>query len=328
MVVGRALYLSELAFASVWSVAEVAVACLRRDELPPCRRTRDVLEDLSTRGFYVDVPERPALRERERPRGEPRMVVAEHPYRYVTHGRRVKHRVVARLCPPRDGARARRLLVVFHCYGIPWPGAMSAFFGLDGIPDTDVAYAVMNHHQRGGYPFWPGTGFASASPACMLENLRAAVAGARTLVRALRHAREYDHVTVLGYSIGGQLALHLANTESVDRVVLYCPVVSVERVARELGLMGAMHPWLMRFARLLDPTYAFELLSFGDPLRHPLAVPEERIDVVAQRNDAMTKLDHVASIREKYPRVGWHELDGTHVVPFGRARVREIIRGA
>ncbi len=330
--VGRGLYAMEHAFSCVWSVAEVAVACARRRELknPHAQALGD---DVRARGFYVDVEDRPAMRERQRPWPEPRMVVGESAYRFVSEvlegpstKKRRRHRVLARLQPAQHTRRARKLLVVLHCYGVPWPGAMERFFGIDRLADTDVAYAIMNHHQRGSYPLWPGTGFTSANPACMLENLRAAVSGARTLIRGLRHARGYDHVSVLGYSIGGQLAMHVANTEPIERLLLYCPVVSVERVSRELGLMRNTHPWLMKAARAIDPSYRPELLSAGDPLQYPLKIAEDRVSVFAQRYDAMTPIAHVRTIRDKYPDVRWHEFDGTHVVPFGRAQVRAIVR--
>lgn len=321
----RGLYAAEHAFACLWSIGETAAACLRHRELPPDRSTERVVDDIERNGFYTEVPERPVLRSR-RASHEPRMVVAEHPYRFVAERKRALHRVVARLVPARTSAR--RLLVMFHCYGAPFPTVMSWMFGLDALESVDVAYAIMNHHQRGTYPFWPGTGLVSPSPACMLENLRAAIAGARTLVRALRNSHDYERVTVLGFSIGGHLAMHVANTERVDRAVLYCPVVCVDRVSRELGLMRTFHPHLMRAARLIDRSYMPELLRLSNPLRHPLAIAEEHVDVVAQRNDALTTLSHVQSIREKYPRVGWHEFDGAHVVPLGLSRVREIVRAA
>jgi pimeloyl-ACP methyl ester carboxylesterase len=203
---------------------------------------------------------------------------------------------------------------------------MSRLFGLSALDSVDVAFAIMNHHQRATYPLWPGTGLVSPSPAHMLENVRASIAGARTLVRALGHG--YEHVSVLGFSIGGHLAMHVANTERVDRAVLYCPVVCVDRVSRELGLMRALHPHIVRAAHALDLGYRPEILQLANPLRYPLGIDEERVDVVAQRNDALTPLAHVRSIRDKYPRVGWHELEGAHVIPFGISRVRELVRSA
>jgi predicted esterase len=323
---GRAYYLAEHAFACGWSVCEAAAACARHRELPPDRFTRHVLEDIERNGFYTEIPERPTLRTR-RAAHEPRMVTADLPYRFASELGRVSHRVVARFVPARS-RRARRLVVMFHCYGAPWPSVHSRLFGLSQLESVDVAYAIMNHHQRGSYPLWPGTGLVSPSPACMLENVRASIAGARTLVRALRNSHDYERVTVLGFSIGGHLAMHVANTERVDRAVLYCPVVCLDRVSRELGAMRALHPHLMRAARALDLGYRPELLQLSNPLRHPLAINEEQVDVVAQRYDALTPLSHVRLIREKYPRVGWHELDGAHVIPIGLSRVREIVRAA
>jgi hypothetical protein len=266
--IGRGLYAAEHAFACVWSLGETAVACLRPAELRPDPTTRQVLADVERNGFYTEIPERPTLRSR-RAAHEPRMVVAEHPYRFVAERRRASHRVVARFVPSR---RRRRLLVMFHCYGAPFPGVMSRMFGLDSLESVDVAYAIMNHHQRGSYPLWPGSGLVSASPAHMLENLRASIAGARTLVRALRQSHDYERVTVLGFSIGGHLAMHVANTERIDRAVLYCPVVCVDRVSRELGVMRTFHPHLMRAAKFFDRGYMPVLLRLSNPLHHALAI--------------------------------------------------------
>lgn len=317
---GRALYGAEHALSCVWSLGEAAAACMRTSELPPDPFTERVLEDIEARGFYTELPDRPALE-----RGSTH-VVAELPYRFVSERRRKPHRVIARLAPARKPAR--RLLVVFHCYGVPFPRIMSRLFGLSALESVDVAFAIMNHHQRATYPLWPGTGLVSPSPACMLENVRASIAGARTLVRALRTNHDYEQVTVLGFSIGGHLAMHVANTERVDRAMLYCPVVCVDRVSRELGLMRTLHPHLMRAAQAFDRGYRPEILQLASPLRYELGIEQEKVDVFAQKHDAMTPLAHVRSIREKYPRVGWHELDGAHVIPFGIERVREIVRTA
>ncbi|WP_394828852.1 alpha/beta fold hydrolase [Pendulispora albinea] len=325
MILGHALYASELAFTWLWSLGEVGAAFLRFDELSPDPALDRIVEDIQRRGFYVDVPERPVLRGVDGDGIAPRTITGENPYVHIGKRRRPVHRVIAHLVPARAVRRARRLLVVHHCYGVPSPRAMAALFGLDDLAETDVAYSIMNHHQRSTYPLWPGTGMVSLSPACMLENLRAAITGARTLVRGLREARDYEHVSVLGYSIGGQLSLHIANTERVDRAILYCPVVSMERMSLELGLLPRLHPWITRLAQRRDPRYTAQVLRLADPLRHPLAIPQESIDVFAQRYDAMTPPHHLEAIRTKYPRVRWHEADGTHLVPIGRQRIRAIV---
>lgn len=331
MPLGRALYNSELAFTWAWSVAEVALLSLRLPELPPDRDADRVADDIRARGFYVDVPEAPRLRGLDKPGDRPRMLVAECPYRCVRAegraGKASRNRVVARFVPARS--RARRLLVVLHCYGIPWPEVIGRLFGTHRLRDhaIDVAYSIMCHHQRGTYPLWPGSGFTSASPAVMVENLRAAVACARTLIHGLRHARDYDRIEVVGYSIGGQLALHLANAERLDRVVLYCPVVSVRRVSKELGLMPLLHQPLTRLAKRMDPAYDPDILALADPLRYSLATPEENVELVVQRYDAMTPLSQFDELRRAYPGMKRHELAGSHVVPVGLSKLRAIVRG-
>jgi hypothetical protein len=329
MLLGRVLYASDFAFTVPWSIAETVFSLARPEELPPDAGHVHVARDIAERGFYVELPEAPLLRGAGETGTRPRMVVTDNPYRYVVARKRPgRHRAVGRLVPARDTARARRLIVVFHCYGIPSPWAMSKLFGLDDVPDTDVVYAIMHQHQRGTYSLWPGAGFASASPSCMVENLRAAITGARTLVRGLRAARRYEHVSVHGYSIGGQLALHLANSEALDRVTLYCPVVSAKDIRSELGLMRFLYPLGERLARARDPGYSGDLLDMTHPLRYSLRLAEENVEVIVQRNDAMTTPAHVDAIRRKYPGVGWHEFGGTHLIPLGRERFRAIVRAS
>jgi hypothetical protein len=321
MVWNVALRATDVAVTVPWSIGEAVTSLLRPGELPPDRSTAAVARDIGERGFYVDVPERPELR----PSGN--VILGENPYRFVAgHKRRGKHRIVGKLVRAKKVTRADKLLVVFHCYGIPSPWAMSKLFGLDDMPDTDVAYGIMSHHQRDTYPWWPGSGLASASPACMVENLRSAVTGARTFLRGLRELNGYKQISVVGYSIGGFLAQHIANTEDVHRVTLYCPVVSMERMRAQLGLMPVFYGVGKRLAVKIDPTYSDDLLMHSDPLRHPLRVPQESVRVIVQRNDKMTTPEHISAIRQKYPNVGWEEFGGTHLIPLGRSRIRELLR--
>ncbi len=320
---GRALSATEHAVACAWSLGEVALMLSRGRARQSTRGESQLRADLATRGFYTELPERPALRGLD---AGARVLVGDNPYRFHTEETRPEHRVVARFVPSRRPTD--RLVVVFHCYGVPSPRLMGALFGLHERDDVDVVYPIMNHHQRGHYPLWPGSGLTHANAACMLENLRSVVTGARTVVRALQAAREYRRTTVIGFSIGGQLAMHVANTERVDRVLLYAPVVSVARTARELGLMRRLHPRTSRIGRWVHPSYDEALLAHADPLRYPLRVPEESVDVIAHRHDAMTPPHQLEPIRARYPRVGWHELDGTHVVPRGRAYLKRLVHRA
>lgn len=157
----------------------------------------------------------------------------------------------------------------------------------------------------------------------MLENIRSAVTGARAIVEWLARSREYQRVTVLGYSLGGQLALHVANSAPIDRAILYCPVVNGQRTARQLGLGMLERPleWTVRRNQL-----DLAVHDHADPLRYPLRIPEHELHVIAQRHDAFTPVHHVREIHARYPKAGYHEHGGTHLYPSGLSAVRATIR--
>ncbi len=314
------LYASEMALGCLWMLGELAIVAARPHELVSDPHWHSLIDDIGRRGWYVPIEaDDGALRLDRRER----WVTGPNPYRRVGNGG--DDRVVARLIPGRGPERERRLVVVFHCYGIPVPPIMERLFGLGGLDDVDVVYNITNHHALGTFTVWPGTGFARGRPSHSLENVRSAVTGARALVQWLTRRREYRRVSVLGYSLGGQLALHLANSAPVDRAILYCPVINLFRVARELGF-GILGRPIELAARRSLPGIDLERLDASDPLRYPLAIPEHELHVIAQRHDALTPLAHVRAIRHHYPSVGFHEYDGTHLFPAGMTRFQRTIR--
>lgn len=319
--VGRLAGLVEGLFGHAWSAGEVALALARIDELRPDPHRRALLDDIERRGFYVPIDCAEVdlrIDRRGRVRGHnPYRRVAPHP----------PERVVAQLVRRHALRPARRLLVVCHCYGVPVPAVMERLFGLRDL-DADIAYAIMGHHQPGSYLLWPGSGFSSARPSRFVENVRAAVTGARALLAALVAAHDYEHVSVLGFSIGGQLALHLANAERVDRAVLYCPVASIPVTASELGVMRRLTPALRRTLQMLDRDDPLSDLAVTEPLRYPMRTRPHDVHVIVQKHDALAPVPQVEKIREVYPEVRWHAFDGAHLYPAGLRAFQRIIRSA
>ncbi|APR84059.1 Hypothetical protein A7982_09408 [Minicystis rosea] len=307
-------------FGHAWSAGEMALALSRVGELRADPHRRALLDDIERRGFYVPVdPAEVALRIDARGR-----VLGKNPYRRVAP--HAPERIVAKLVRRRTKP-ARRLLVMCHCYGIPVPAIMERLFGLRDL-DADVAYAIMGHHQRGSYPVWPGSGFTSARPSRFVENVRAAITGARALLAGLVAAHGYEQVSVLGFSIGGQLALHLANTERVDRAVLYCPVASIPVTAAELGLMRHLSPALRRAFAALDRADLLAELAVTEPLRYPMRMRPHDVHVIVQEHDALAPVPQVERIRQVYPDVRWHAFAGAHLYPAGLRAFQRIIRSA
>ena len=317
MAIGRALGPVEHALGVVWSVGELALMLSRPSELGRDRHRESLRRRVEEEGLHPPIDDASlALVERAG------VVEGASPYRRVTG--RSRDRVLGRLW---RGARdARALVFVCHCYGVPSARVMSRLFGLAPGRDADVAFNVMAHHQPGSYPVWPGSGLVSASPSRFADNLRAAITGARALLRWLVRRHGYERVHLLGFSIGGQLALHLANAEPVDGALLYCPVTDLGTTSRELGLMRHVHPPLARL--LASRGVALDDLALCDPLALPPRCAEERMHVVVQRHDALAPLHQIERIRARRPRVRWHELDGTHLYPADLRRLHAIVREA
>jgi hypothetical protein len=316
--VGRIAAVAEDAFAAAWSIGEMGLAIARPHELVRDPHHAALHDDVRARGFHVPL---------EGPLDLARTwatIRGTNPYRRIDGS--APDRVLAHFHPSRLG-RARHLVVVCHCYGIPSPWVMRRLFGLDGI-HADVVTNVMGNHQPGTYLLWPGSGLVSARTSRFVENVRSAVTGVRALVRWLRREGGYDTVSAIGFSIGGQLALHLAHAGEVDRALLYCPVTSVATTARELGLMRVFSPYIDPAIERLHGVRAEATLGLADPLALDLPIPEEQLHVVAHRHDRMTPLHQLEPIRAKYPKVGWTELPGTHLLPLGLRELHGVTRRA
>lgn len=314
---GRALGAAEHGFGVVWSVGELAVMLRRPRDLVRDRHRDAMHAALAREGFHPAIDDdRLALREKDG------VISGSSPYTRVTSAN------VDRVLGRRIAARrpSKRLVFVCHCYGIPSPRTMGRLFGLFDDRDFDVAYNVMAHHQPGTYVLWPGSGLVSASPSRFVDNLRGAVTGARALLRWLVRTHGYERVDVIGFSIGGQLALHLSNAEPVHGAILYCPVTDLASVSRGLGLMRHVHPQVE--SMLARGGISLDDLHVADPLSHPSQLAEERTHVIVQKHDALTPLSQIERIRARRPNVRWHELEGTHLYPADLSRLHRIVRDA
>lgn len=317
--VGPLLGHAEHAFGMLWSLGEVGVALTRPSHLLRDPDLERVEQDVARRGLHAPF-DLSGVQLTE----TGRRLEGANPYVFV--GRRRPGRILAYLDRARRNPR-RHLVVVCHCYGVPSPRIMRALFGLTHV-EADVVTNVMSHHQPDTYPLWPGSGFTSMRVSRFVENLRAAVTGVRALTQTLVAREGYETVSVLGFSIGGHLALHLAHTGEVERAVLYCPVTDLATTTLELGLMHAMGPPIDRALARARGRGLHAMLAITNPLALPLAMEASRMHVVVQRHDALARPHQIAAIRRKYPDVGWHELDGTHLLPSGVTRLQRIVRDA
>jgi pimeloyl-ACP methyl ester carboxylesterase len=280
---------------------------------------RDLLvRDLEARSFYpaFDVS---ALDLEMSAKGTIR---GTNPYARVGDG--PKEHVVASLRRAERNPR-RHLVVVCHCYGVPSAPLMRRLFGIDDL-DADVLCNVMGNHQHGTYLAWPGSGLVSARPSLFIENIRSAVTGLRAVVAWLDAREQYETISVLGYSIGGHLALHLAHAGDVDRALLYCPAVDIYRTAAELGVMRPLAERVYGTLAKWQGGSREPLEALASPTRLPLPIAEEDLHLVLQRFDAISPRAQMEPLRTRYPRMPVTELPGTHLVPKGLDRLHRVVR--
>ena len=316
---GRAMRLVEQTFTAGWSVGEVAYGLRHPLHLVHDPYRERVLGEIQEKGLYQEF----AGEERRLLAREDGLIVAPNPY--VRIGRGPQDKIVAQLKHPQR-PRARRLLVVCHCYGLPIPALMERLFGLGDLDGYDVVYNIMNHHYLGSFTAWPGFGFMSIQVSQMIENLRSAFVGLRSLARSLQATYGYERVSLLGYSIGGQLSLHVANCLPLDRLLLYCPVISLRQTVEQLGLMPWMGDWVKAAMRRTRGDFRLEDLDAVDPLRHTLKLDPARALLIAQTLDAMVDVSQVSLLRARYPSLPVLEAPGTHVWPAHLAAFHRALR--
>ncbi len=316
----RVIKAAEHAVGGLWSFGELALAALRRGDLRGDPNLEPLLHEIATYGFYQPVdPESVVLQRDSRGTWS-----GPNPYRSVESG--APAQIVARshFYTP----HANKLLIVCHPYGVPDARFMARAFGLNQLLGWDIVYNVMSHHAPGSYTLWPGSSLASMRISRFLENMRSAVHGVQASAVFFRERYRYEKVAVFGYSIGGHLALHAANTAAVDQVIAYCPMVCLHAALSQIGLMRwVSDPINVRMVKR-SPEYNFAALKLTDPLRAPLAIAEESLHVIAQTHDTYIPLRQVERVREKYPAIKWSQFNGTHGFMAGRAQVRSTIQAA
>lgn len=316
----RALQSVETLFTAGWSVSEVAYAMRhpRRLLADPFRDA--VREDIAEHGLYKTFPKE-ARPLKLRSDG---YLIGSNPYVRVGPGG--TDPIVARLSRHRE-PRARRLLIVCHCYGLPMPRVMETIFGLRGLEGYDVVVNIMNHHYLGGFSFWPGFGLLSPQMSRVIESVRSAVTGLRCLIKSLVDIFGYEEVALLGYSIGGHISLHVANHHPVDKLIAYCPVTSLRQTATELGLMSFAEGGVTRALRgLQGEAFDFADLDCLDPLQYDLRLSPEQLLIVLQTLDMMVPTHQSQRLMDRYPQSRCVEFPGTHTFPVEQQAMIRLLR--
>ena len=213
---------------------------------------------------------------------------------------------------------ARTAVVLVHGYMGGSLGAEEWLWPISGFTrrGVDVVLAVLPFHGRrhdGGLrrpPRWPGPDLTFA-----IEGFRQVVADLRALVAWLRVAEGYQHVGMMGMSLGGFSTALMATVEpQLSFAVPLIPLASVADWSRDAGQLPGDEAERAQVHTLLEEAHA--LIS---PLRRPLLLPRERCFVAVAERDAITPMTHGARIAEHFD-VPLTVFPGGHILQTGRGQ--------
>jgi pimeloyl-ACP methyl ester carboxylesterase len=189
----------------------------------------------------------------------------------------------------------------------------------------DVALLTLPHHGARTPPGarFSGERFAVPHVARLSEAVREAIYEIRQLVHWLREESGAP-VGVIGLSLGGYLAaLSAGLCDDLDFAVPIVPPVCIGDLAWRFFTQTRHHRAGGKSALSLpELRQAFRLHS---PLAHPLRISKQRVMIVAGRGDRIVPPEHPAALWSHWgePRIHW--FSGSHLTPFGRARMARAI---
>ncbi|MBW2294090.1 MAG: alpha/beta hydrolase family protein, partial [Deltaproteobacteria bacterium] len=131
-------------------------------------------------------------------------------------------------------------------------------------------------------------------------------------------------VGLLGLSLGGYLtALAVGLSDDFDFAIPIVPPACIGDLAWRV-FRGTSHykrggPAAMSAAELRAGFRAHS------PLAHPSKIAKERLLIVAGRGDRVVPPEHPTALWEHWDRPAIHWFGGSHLAPFGRARVVDAI---
>jgi alpha-beta hydrolase superfamily lysophospholipase len=189
----------------------------------------------------------------------------------------------------------------------------------------DVALMTLPFHgaRASATCRYSGERFASWHAGRLNEAVRQSVHDASLVMRWLGEARGAP-VGVLGVSLGGYVAALLAaHHRDLAFAIPVVPAVCLADLPSRLFPLSrsarAGTPPPLTVDELRDAYRAHSPLSLG------LAVPRERVFVVAARADGITMAWHARRLWEHWGRPEALWFDGGHVSPFHRSRIAAAI---
>jgi pimeloyl-ACP methyl ester carboxylesterase len=189
----------------------------------------------------------------------------------------------------------------------------------------DVALLTLPHHGARTPPGarFSGEHFAVPHVARLGEAVREAIYEIRQVVHWL-HEESGAPVGVLGLSLGGYLAaLASGLCDELDFAIPIVPPVCIGDLAWRFFTRTRHHR--AGGAPALTQSELRRAFRVHSPLAHPLRIARERVMIVAGRGDRIVPPEHPAALWSHWgePRIHW--FSGSHLTPFGRARVARAI---
>lgn len=188
-----------------------------------------------------------------------------------------------------------------------WPLSFMRRMGMD------VALFVLPFHGRRAEPGRGLPPFPGADPRLTNEGFRQAMADFRDLFRWLRQ-RGHSQIGVMGMSLGGfSTALAATLEPELAFAVPIIPLASIADVARLHGHLGK-NP----VAREAEYRALEQVQRVTSPLYRPLAIPPERVLIIAAERDQITPIEHARKLSVHF-RCRIETMHGGHLVQLGRS---------
>ena len=222
-----------------------------------------------------------------------------------------------------DGGRPAGTVVALHGFTMGRPRIDAALLMASHWYDRglDVALVTLPYHGA-RTPLdsrFSGEHFTVPHVGRLGEAVREAIYEIRTITNWLRE-ESGAHVGLLGLSLGGYLtALAAGLCDDLDFAVPIVPPVCMGDLAWRF-FMRTRH-----YREGGEASLSADELRRGfrvhSPLAHPLAIPRERVLIVAGRGDRIVPPEHPATLHLHWDEPPIHWFSGSHLAPFGRGRV-------
>jgi hypothetical protein len=190
----------------------------------------------------------------------------------------------------------------------------------------DVALLTLPHHggRMGAGARFSGEGFVTLDVGALNASLRAAIGEARAVRRWLRDSGA-SPVGFLGLSLGGYVAATIAGIEEdLAFAIAIAPPVCIGDLAWHFAgdaAGGGSH------AAPFDLDTLRAAYRVHSPLTYPRRAPRDRLLIVAGAGDRIVPAEHPGALWAHWERPAIEWFGGSHLAPFGRAKIASAAIG-